>query len=104
MEGRILWEARPIVCCIGMGWSPPPLEATLSDKFREEGDARALRELAAKKDINGLLDFALLLNSLNTMETAKCRWAVSEAVSAPAHPVTDRHMAMAAEIMGTAPR
>jgi hypothetical protein len=85
-----------------MGWleqSPPPVAASMETSFRQEGNARALRDLAARKDINGLLDYALLLNTMYGMECSKGQWLMGELLRQTVPPVTADHERMAAELL-----
>lgn len=66
------------------------------DQFREESNARKLKELYQSGDFTGLLEFALLLNYEASFNNSKVRWALSEALEA-AMPVSDRHLKMASE-------
>lgn len=74
------------------------LEATVEDKWREAGNARVLRQMRDAGDINGLLDYALMLNHLYNGEKVKVRWAIQEAMNAPL-PSADNYMGAAAELM-----
>jgi len=76
------------------------LEATVEDRWREAGNARALRQLHSSGDLNGLLDYALMLNHLYNGEKIKVRWAIKEAMAAPIPPA-DQYMKMAEEVMAS---
>jgi hypothetical protein len=66
------------------------------DQFREESNARKLKELHQSGDFTGLLEFALLLNHEASFNNSKVRWALSEALEV-VMPVSDKHLQMANE-------
>lgn len=55
------------------------LEHTLENQLSEEANARWLQTLKEIEDMNGLLQAALLLNTLYHTEKTKTRWAIAEA-------------------------
>ena len=56
-----------------------PLEVSTELKFREESVKRTLQELFEDDDLAGLMDAALLLNSLWHQQTMIARWFAHEA-------------------------
>ena len=75
------------------------LELRLEDQFHAASNATHLRQLHAAGDLNGLLEYALLLSEAEASGRAKVRWLISEAVARPPL-VEPKHMEWAAEIMG----
>jgi len=57
------------------------IEQTLEAKLSERSTADMLKKRYEEKDWNGLLEAALLLNTLHHMERAKSAWAIREAAS-----------------------
>jgi hypothetical protein len=57
------------------------IEQTLEAKLSERSTADMLKKRYDEKDWNGLLEAALLLNTLHHMERAKSAWAIREAAS-----------------------
>jgi hypothetical protein len=57
------------------------IEQTLEAKLSERSTADMLKKRYDEKDWNGLLEAALLLNTLHHMERAKTAWAIREAAS-----------------------
>lgn len=55
------------------------LEQTLEAKLSEYNTANMLRKRYDEKDWNGLLEAALLLNTLHHIERVKSDWAIREA-------------------------
>lgn len=56
-----------------------PLEVSTELKFREESIRRTLQELFEDDDLAGLMDAALLLNTLWHQQTVIARWFAHEA-------------------------
>jgi len=56
-----------------------PLAQSLELELREEAAVRCLRELYEDRDLDGLLDAALLLNQLWHQQTMIARWFAHEA-------------------------
>jgi hypothetical protein len=56
-----------------------PLVHTMEARFHGAANASALRELHAKKDWNGLLEYALLLAELEASQMSQIHWLVREA-------------------------
>jgi hypothetical protein len=57
------------------------IEQTLEAKLSERSTADMLKKRYDEKDWNGLLEAALLLNTLHHMERAKSAWAIREAAN-----------------------
>jgi hypothetical protein len=57
------------------------IEQSLEAKLSERNTADMLKKRYEEKDWNGLLEAALLLNTLHHMERAKSAWAIREAAS-----------------------
>jgi hypothetical protein len=57
------------------------IEQTLEAKLSERSTADMLKKRYDEKDWNGLLEAALLLNTLHHMERAKTAWAIREAAN-----------------------
>lgn len=55
------------------------LEQSIEAKLSEYNTANMLRQRYNDKDWNGLLEAALLLNTLHHMERTKSNWAIREA-------------------------
>lgn len=49
------------------------------DQFQERLNAERLKELFNKRDYQGLLDFALLLNHQASFNNSRAVWAIAEA-------------------------
>lgn len=56
-----------------------PLTESLELELRKEAATRCLRELYEDQDLDGLLDAALLLNTLWHQQTMIARWFANEA-------------------------
>lgn len=56
-----------------------PLEVSTELKFREESVRRTLQEFFDDDDLAGLMDAALLLNTLWHQQTVIARWFAQEA-------------------------
>jgi hypothetical protein len=76
------------------------LETRLEDQFHKASNQARLRDLHAARDWNGLLEYALLLVELETMERTKADWFAKEAMSAPVPAVSDEHLRWARELLG----
>ena len=75
------------------------LEIRLEDQFHAAANATHLRQLHAAGDLNGLLEYALLLSEAEASGRAKIRWLIGEALARP--PLVEaKHLDWAAEIMG----
>ena len=57
------------------------IEQSLEAKLSERSTADMLKKRYDEKDWNGLLEAALLLNTLHHMERTKSAWAVREATN-----------------------
>ena len=57
------------------------IEQSLEAKLSERSTADMLKKRYDEKDWNGLLEAALLLNTLHHMERAKTAWAIREAAN-----------------------
>lgn len=66
------------------------------DRFREESNKRRLKELHRAGDINGLFEFAVLLNYQASSANSKIHWIMREHLST-AFPVAKEHMDAALE-------
>jgi hypothetical protein len=64
-----------------------PLVHTMEAQFHGASNATALRALHAKGDINGLLEYALLLAEQEASQRSQITWLVKEAIThgLPAH-------------------
>lgn len=49
------------------------------DQFQERLNAERLKELFSKRDYQGVLDFALLLNHQASFNNSRAVWAIAEA-------------------------
>lgn len=56
-----------------------PIEQSLEHKLSQNAQDRWLRQRYDEKDWSGLLEAALLLNTLYHMERTKAHWAIREA-------------------------
>lgn len=59
-----------------------PLEYRLEDQFIAAGHQTVLRELHERGDINGLLEYALLLAVMDGTSRSKIAWLAKEALAA----------------------
>lgn len=75
-----------------------PLHYRQEDRFQEELNSRRLKELHKAGDINGLLDFALLLNHQVSSANSKIHWLMKEQLSMGLPPVNDGHFEMVGEV------
>ena len=57
-----------------------PLVHTMEARFHGAANAIALRALHQRGDINGLLEYALLLAELEASQKSQIRWLVGEAM------------------------
>jgi hypothetical protein len=57
------------------------IEQSLEAKLSERSTADMLKKRYEEKDWNGLLEAALLLNTLHHMERCKSAWAIREAAN-----------------------
>ena len=57
-----------------------PLVHTLEAQFHGATNARALRTLHKKGDINGLLEYALLLAESEASQRSQIKWLAKEAI------------------------
>lgn len=64
-----------------------PLVHTMEAQFHGAANAAALRGLHAKGDLNGLLEYALLLAEQEASQRSQIAWLVKEAITQgmPAH-------------------
>lgn len=58
-----------------------PLVHTMEAQFHGAANASALRALHAKGDINGLLEYALLLAEQEASQRSQIKWLVKEAIN-----------------------
>jgi hypothetical protein len=58
-----------------------PLVHTMEARFHGAANASALRELHAKGDWNGLLEYALLLAELEASQRSQIKWLTNEAAA-----------------------
>ena len=77
----------------------PILESRLETTFRAETQRVRLRELHAQGDMNGLLEYALLLVELVSMGETKVQWLVKDSLQQAA-PVEQCHMDWARDLLG----
>jgi hypothetical protein len=63
------------------------IEQSLEAKLSERSTADMLKKRYDEKDWNGLLEAALLLNTLHHMERCKSAWAIREAT----HNLADKY-------------
>lgn len=56
-----------------------PLKRSIENRLSEEGNKRWLQQLHAANDKNGLLEAALLINTLYHQERVKTSWLAREA-------------------------
>jgi hypothetical protein len=75
-----------------------PLVARLEDEFHAQANKAHLRALHGARDLNGLLEYALLLAEMEAMGRTKVHWLAREAMRQPA-PVERQHMDWARELM-----
>ena len=75
-----------------------PLVSRLEDKFHKETNERHLRALHAARDLNGLLEYALLLVELESAGRTKVHWLAGEAMRQPV-PVEQQHMDWARDLL-----
>lgn len=75
-----------------------PLKARLEDEFHAQANKAHLRALHAARDLNGLLEYALLLAEQEAMGRTKVHWLAGEAMRQPA-PVEQQHMDWARELL-----
>ena len=59
-----------------------PLQYREEDRFREESNARKLKELHEQKDYRGLLEFALLLNHEVSYKNSALHWMIKDSLEA----------------------
>ena len=59
------------------------LEYRLEDQFHAASNAAHLRRLHAAGDLNGLLEYALLLADAEATGRSKIRWLIGEAMARP---------------------
>ena len=58
-----------------------PLVHTMEAQFHGAANASALRALHQRGDMNGLLEYALLLAELEASQKSQIRWLIREATS-----------------------
>jgi hypothetical protein len=75
-----------------------PLVARLEDQFHAQANRAHLKALHAARDLNGLLEYALLLVEEEAMGRTKIHWLAGEAMRQPA-PVEQHHAEWARELM-----
>jgi hypothetical protein len=77
------WRLKPRLVTVGHNhlftmMSSPSYRA--EDEFQERLNAEKLKELYAKNDYRGLLEFALLLNHQASFNNSRAAWAIGEAM------------------------
>lgn len=75
-----------------------PLVPRLEDEFHAQANRNHLRALHAARDLNGLLEYALLLVEQEAAGRMKVNWLAKEAAHRPA-PVEQCHMDWARDLM-----
>lgn len=65
------------IACVSM---IAPLQYREEDRFREETNARKLKELYQQKDYTALLEFALLLNHEVSSKNSALSWVMKDAL------------------------
>lgn len=75
-----------------------PLVPRLEDEFHAQANRSHLRALHAARDLNGLLEYALLLVEQEAMGRTKIHWLAGEAMRQPA-PVEQCHMDWAKDLL-----
>ena len=75
-----------------------PLVSRLEDEFHGQANKAHLRALHEARDLNGLLEYSLLLAEMEAMGRTKIHWLASEAMRRPV-PVNQEHMEWARELM-----
>ena len=70
------------------------------DQFQERLNAERLKELFTKRDHQGLLDFALLLNHQASFNNSRAYWAICEAAKNMSEEFSlDKYMSMASDVL-----
>ena len=75
-----------------------PLVSRLEDEFHAQANRNHLRALHAARDLNGLLEYALLLVEQESAGRMKVHWLAKEAMRQPV-PVEQQHMDWARDLM-----
>jgi len=75
-----------------------PLVSRMEDEFHAQSNRNHLRALHAERDLNGLLEYALLLVEQEAQGRMKVHWLAKEAAHRPA-PVEQCHMDWARDLM-----
>ena len=75
-----------------------PLVARLEDEFHGQVNKAHLRALHSASDLNGLLEYALLLAEQEAAGRTKIHWLTGEAIRQPA-PVEQQHMDWARDLL-----
>ena len=74
-----------------------PLVHTMEAQFHGAANASSLRALHARRDWNGLLEYALLLAEQEASQRSQIHWLAQEAVRSCS--VQDWHLAAAKELL-----
>jgi len=74
-----------------------PLVHTMEAQFHGAANASALRELHKRGDINGLLEYALLLAEAEASQRSQIHWLAQEAMRSCS--IQDWHLAAAKELL-----
>jgi hypothetical protein len=75
-----------------------PITTRLEDEFHGQANKAHLRALHAARDLNGLLEYALLLAEQEASGRTKIHWLAGEAMRQPA-PVEQCHMDWAKDLL-----
>jgi hypothetical protein len=76
-----------------------PLVHTMEAEFHGASNIAALRALHKKGDINGLLEYALLLADQEASQRSQIQWLIKE-VTLSQRGIEQWHMDLAAELLG----
>ena len=74
-----------------------PLVHTMEAQFHGAANASALRELHRRGDLNGLLEYALLLAESEASQKSQIKWLAAEAMKSCS--IQDWHLAAAQELL-----
>jgi hypothetical protein len=73
---------------------------SIETEFHAAANAAALRSLHRDGDIDGLLQYALLLASLEASQHAQIQWLAKEAAAGWSSSIQQWHYDLAAELLG----
>jgi len=76
-----------------------PLVHTMEAQFHGAANASALRELHKRGDMNGLLEYALLLAEAEASQRSQIHWLTQEAISSCGS-IQAWHLDAARELLG----